>query len=248
MTNPFEEAKYLPLPALSPYTGHGRYENPPKEIFKAVEKKLREVTEPERSYRFGDIACGNAEMMYYLRSQFPSWQFTGYDLTPEFIETARSYPGLSGVELHVSDLYDVTERFEIVTCVNLMSAIWEPEPFLDKLLSLVEPGGVLIVEGLFNEYDVEVRAVFMDNSKPESKGLWRREGSQHSQATIAGLLEGRCERFGFEPVPMGVEIPRREDAPATDVWTFKDEHGRNLITNGSHIIFQKWLLTVQTAT
>jgi hypothetical protein len=75
-------------------------------------------------------------------------------------------------------------------------------------------------------------------------GRWRRECSQHSQRSIARFLEGRCERFEFEEVVMGVEIPPDASAPHTNVWTFKDEHGRIHITNGTHLVMEKTLLTV----
>lgn len=245
MDNPFDRAQYLPIPELSPYTRHDRYDKP-KEIFKQLAEKLAAITAPGRTYRFADIGTANGELPYFLRQRFPDWQFFGYDITPEFIATGRGFPGLAGVELQVKDLYDIDERFDIVSFINVMTSVWDPEPPLTHLLSLLERDGILLVDGCFNKYAVEVRAVFMDNSKPESAGKWRRECSQHSRASIARVLAGRCARFEFDDVVMGVEIPRRQDAPDSDVWTFKDEQGRIHITNGTHMVMEKSLLTVYT--
>jgi SAM-dependent methyltransferase len=242
MPDPFEEARYLPLPELSPYVrtdGHDR----PKEVFKHVADKLRRVTEPGRAYRLADVGCANGALLHHLRKQFPDWRFDGFDLTPEFIAAARAFAPLAGVGLHVQDLYAIDQRFEIVTMINLLTALGEPEEPFAKLLSLVEPGGLLLVEGCFNEYDVEFRAVFMDNSRPESRGKWRRDYSQHSRQTIARLLAGRCRSFEFDPLPM-IDLPRRPEAPHTNVWTFRDEHGRVITTNGTHLMLEKSLLTV----
>src|SRR5690606_5065434 len=195
-----------------------------KEVFKHVAAKLAAVTDPVRRYDYADIATANGELLYFLRKRFPDWRFRGYDLTPEFVAAGRAFPGLAGIELDVRDLYDLDGvQFDIVSFINVMTTVWEPERPLAKLLSLVRPGGLLLVDGCFNEYDVEVRAVFMDNSRPESAGKWRRELSQHSRRSIAAFLEGRCRRFEFEPLPMGVELERRPEAPHTNVWTFKDE-------------------------
>jgi SAM-dependent methyltransferase len=243
VSNPFDDAEYLPIPELSPYTKHDRYERP-KEIFKHLAAKLERVTQRGRAHDYADIATANGELLYHLRRRFPHWTFKGYDLTPEFIAAGRSFPGLEGVELSVGDLYDVHERFDIVSFINVMTTFWDPEEPLAHLLSLVREGGILLVDGCFNEYDVELRAVFMDNSRPESAGKWRRECSQHSRTSIARFLEGRCRRFEFEEVPMGVEIPRLPDAPHSNVWTFKDEGGRNHITNGTHLLMDRSLLTV----
>jgi SAM-dependent methyltransferase len=241
--DPFAEAGYLPLPELSPYIGEGRYERP-KEVFKHIARKLEAITEPGRAYRYTDVACANGELLYQLRQRFPHWRFSGYDLTPAFIEAGRAFPGLDGVDLEVADLFDLEGTFDVVSMINLMTVFWDPRPPLEKLLGLVADGGILLVDGCFNVYDVEVRAVFMDNSTPASAGRWRRDLSQHSRASIAEILEGRCQRFEFEGVPMGVELPRHEGAPHGNVWTFKDEHGRNVITNGTRMMMEKSLLTV----
>lgn len=243
MDEPFDKAQYLPIPELSPYTKHDRYERP-KEIFKHLARKLAGITDPERAYDYADIATANGELLYYLRKQFPHWSFTGYDITPEFIAAGKAFPGLEGVPLYVSDLYDVRGQFDVVSFINVMTAIWDPEEPLAHLLSLVREGGIVLVDGCFNKYDIELRAVFMDNSKAESAGLWRRECSQHSRQSIARFLEGRCRKFEFEDIPMNVEIPRNPDAPHANVWTFKDEHGGIHITNGTNLLMEKSLLTV----
>ena len=243
VSTPFDQAEYLPIPELSPYVRHDRYDKP-KEVFKQVAAKLRTRVAAGRSYRFADVGTANGELLYFLRQQFPEWRFTGYDITPEFIATGRAFAGLQGVDLQVKDLYDVRDRFDIVSFINVMTTIWEPEPVLAHLLSLVEPGGMLLVDGCFNKYDVEVRAAFMDNSKPESAGKWRRECSQHSRRSLSSFLAGRCHDFEFDDLPMGVDIPQRHDAPHTNVWTFKDENGGIHITNGTHMMMEKSLLTV----
>ena len=243
MDDPFDQARYLPVPELSPYTKHDRYDRP-KEIFKQVAAKLAEVTEPARPYDYADIATANGELLYHLRKHFPDWRFSGYDITPEFIAAGRAFSGLDGIDLRVSDLYDVHEQFDIVSFINVMTTVWDPEKPLSHLLSLVRKGGLLLVDGCFNKYDIEFRAVFMDNSKPESAGLWRRECSQHGRRSIGRFLEGRCERYEFEDIVMGVSIPQVEDAPHSNVWTFKDEHGRIHITNGTNMLMEKSLLTV----
>ena len=205
---------------------------------------VKTAFEVSRRYRYADLACANGELLYFLRKQFPEWQFQGYDITPEFIETGQAFPGLLGVELHVQDLYAIDDKFDIVSVINLMTVIGDPEETLLHLTSLVNEGGILLVDGCFNVYDVEFRGVFMDNSRSESEGKWRQDCNQHSRKSIARILEGRCQRFEFEEIIMNVEIPRNEAAPHTNVWTFKDEHGRIIITNGTNMIMDKSLLTV----
>ena len=143
--NPFEEANLLPIPECTPYVGHERFEFP-KEVFKQVVRKLRQRADVERPLRCADIACANGEMLYLFKQEFPNWQLHGYDITPEFIECVRAFPGLEGVRLDVKDMYDLDEKFDVVTFIGLMHAMWDPEPPLEKLLSLVAEGGLLLID------------------------------------------------------------------------------------------------------
>lgn len=245
MDNPFADAEYLPLPELSPYVAGDRYENP-KEVFKHIVRKLKKITEPDKTYRYADIACANGELLYLLKKEFPHWSLHGFDFTPQFIECGRAFPGLEGVQLNVADFYDLEERFDIVSFVGMMHGMWDPEKPLNKLLELCNDNGFLLIDGCFNPYEVEFRAVFMDNSKPEAEGKWRRDFSQHSRTGIAKLLKGRCVDLDFEDIVMGVDLPRKPDAPHVNVWTFKDEHGRRIVTNGTQMMLNKTLLTVCT--
>ena len=244
MPNPFEEAAvYLPLPELSPYVSHDRYENP-KEVFKHLVGKLKRIVDPKKSYRYADIACANGELLYYLRKEFPDWELHGFDFTEEFIDTGRAFEGLRGIPLDVMDFYDLTETFDIVSFLGTMHGMWDLDEPLNKLLSLCNPGGFLLIDGCFNPYEVDVRAVFVDNSRPEARGKWHRDWSQHSRSGVSRILEGKCQRHDFEEIPMNVELPRKPDAPHCNVWTFKDENGKIIVTNGTNMMLNKTLLTV----
>ena len=232
-----EEAKYHALPALSPYTSTARY-GQPKEIFKAVVAKLREIVDPGRSYRFADIGCANGEFLYYLGQQFPHWQLTGYDREPAFVEVARQ--AQPDVAFHMIDLFDITEEFDIVTTLGTFSIFPDPAPILAKLTTLAP---LLLIDGYFNVKDVDVRITYRDNSKPESAGLWRSDFHQHAQSTVRKALEP-AHAAHFEPIVMGVDLPQRPDAPHANAWTFKDEDGGRHITSGLNLILDDTLLVV----
>ena len=147
-----KNAKYYPLPSLSPYVKRDRYSEP-KEDNKFFERKIREYIDVERAYSVVDLGCANGELLYLLKQKFPHWKLTGYDLTPEFIETGRNFPGLSGVELIVADLFDINRTFDIVVCDSVLQIFPEIQKPLEKLLSICNEGGYIFVIGLFNKYD-----------------------------------------------------------------------------------------------
>lgn len=238
-----QEARYLTLPELSPYLTDERFDNP-KELFKHAVAKITSLVDPARTYNYADIACANGEYLYYLKKCFPGWELAGFDYEPEFINVARRVPGLQGVRFEVKDLFDIEETFDIITFMGIISTIPEPEAVLSKLLDLCNPGGYVLVDGYFNTYEVEVRVVYCDNSTPRGKGKWRRNWTQHTQTGIREMLAGKCRTVEFEDVVTGVSLPQDPAKPHINSWTFKDAHGRNIITNGTNIMLNDVMMVL----
>lgn len=233
---------YQQHPELSRYTVTERYENP-KEDFKAIADKLARLTEPDRSYTVADIGCANGELLYLLRHRFPRWRLTGYDHTAEFIETARSFPGLKGVEFHQADLFDIKGCFDIVIATCFLSLFREIEPPIEKLLGLCNEGGCVLATGLFNPYDIEVRVEFCDNSRSETRGQWWTDFNRHSQRRIREHFESSVATIEFEACRYDVDLPPDVDHPIR-VWTLRDERGETLLLNGAWQIANQTLLTM----
>ncbi len=239
-----KDARYLTLPELSPYLDDARFDEP-KELFKHAANTLERLTDPDRSYRLGDIGCANGELLYYLRSRFPRWELHGVDPEPEFVRVAMEHPALAGIGFELKNLFDVEERFDLVTFLGTMSTFAEVDEPLTKLLDICEEGGVILVDGYFNRWDVEVRSIYCDNSTEAARGLWRRDWNQHTRSGIRAFLEGKCRSVEFEDVVMGVELPRDESKPHINAWTFRDAEGRNLITNGTNMVLNDVMMVIR---
>ena len=237
------KARYSPLPHLSPYISGNRY-HLLKEDHKYYIRKLQSLVDTKQRFRVADVGCGNEEMIYALKRAFPQWDFTGYDKTREFIETAKAFEGLKGVRMIQSDLFDIEETFQIVLCSSVIQIFQEIEPPLLKLLSLCKKEGFLLIDGLFNKFDIEVRLQFCDNTNPISKGLWRADWNQHSQASIRRLLENKVEWLEFEEVPMDLDIPLNTEMPINR-FTFRNQNGKNITTNGTNLMMDRILMTVK---
>ena len=227
----------MTIPELSPYITSHRY-GQPKEIFKAAARKLRELVPAGAPCRLADLGCANGEFLHFLGQQFPEWELHGYDREPAFIRVARE--AQPQVAFEVSDLFDIGERFDVVTMLGTFCIFADPGPVLEKLTSLAP---VLLIDGYFNASEIDVRISYRDNSKPEATGHWRADFHQHAQSTVRALLEPQ-RQVEFEPITMGVDLPRNPDAPHINAWTFKDEHGRRHLTNGLNMILDDTLLVV----
>ncbi len=244
MATEIAEASYRAIPSLSPYTRTDRYATP-KEDHKTIARKLHAVLDVDQPRRVVDVGCGNGELLYHLKQTFDHWSFTGFDYTREFIDTAKGFPGLAGVRFDVQNLFDIAETFDVVLCTGVANTFPTVSDLLAKLIEICEPGGLILVDGRFNKHDVEVQVRFCDNTKPDSRGVWRSDFNQHSRRSVAALLEGKVASFEFEDMVMDKDIPFDPNKPGTFCFTFRDAEGRNLITNGLNIIINKTLLTIR---
>ena len=240
----FEKASYQPVPKLSPYITKSRYDNP-KELFKQAFAKLMSLRGKRRTLELVDIGCANGEFLYYVKRNCPHWGLTGFDYTEEFIQTGREFEGLSGVRLEVRDMFTIKKKYDVVCCFGTLPIFPDINKPLEKLLNICKDGGIVICDGLFNKYDVEVRTVFYDSSKPEFDGIWHQDFNQHSRKLVKQFVGNKAKKVEFEDLIMGVELPFKPDNPHTNVWTFRDENGRVLITNGMNLILNSTILTIQ---
>ncbi len=239
-----QAAPYQALPSLSPYVRADRY-GQPKEDHKSIAEQMRRFVDVNRPLRVGDLGCGNGELIYFLKSQFPTWEYSGFDYTKSFIDAALGFEGLAGVRFVQQDLFGVSESFEIVLCTGVANVFPDVGELLDKLLSVCETGGWVFVDGLFNRHAVDVRVTFRDNSMPESQGKWRTAFNQHSRETISCMLEGRVASFEFVDMVMDKELPFDVAKPAVNSFTFRAADGRNVITNGLNVIVNRTLLVIE---
>jgi len=92
-----------------------------------------------------DVGCGSGEFIGQLSGAFRGVRFTGIDLSPEMVRRARE----RGVDARCIDLCNVTERYDVITCVFDMLNYLSPDElpgFLSCLKERLNPGGVLLCD------------------------------------------------------------------------------------------------------
>lgn len=232
-------------PQRSPYSSAERYEKEPKEDFKHVMSRLEALLDTAAPHDVADIGCANGELLYHLHKRYPHWRLTGYDRKAEFLETARTFPGLADVTFTEANLYNIEETFDVVIATLFLPRFDEIESPLAALLSLCRPGGYLLTTGLFNPHDIEVRALVRDNTDPEMEDAWRSDFNRHSRSRIEREFGPRVQWLDFEEVSYdGVEIPR-DPNNAMRVWTLRTEEGKTLLINGAWQICNQTLMTAR---
>jgi SAM-dependent methyltransferase len=250
--NKSEFGSYKPLADESKYNeiNPDRLENP-----KFTFRKSKEFVDDWRDGvidSWTDVGCGNGELIYYLANEYDETEFKGIDITLEFIETAEDLLSeFSNVEIYCDDVLNLDEQIgqsEVVSCLGTFEIFPDPEPILNALLDLVESGGLLVIDGCFNQYDVSMKVEYKDDSTEHTGGEWRCDFNLHSETWIEDVLEKRNDiknhRFEYERID--VEIPKDEDAPDIHMWTERAHDGSLRITNGMGRYFDPSFLVIET--
>jgi len=238
-----EKAKYKAFPSLSPYLNTDRYKNP-KEDHKFILSKLQEIYEPESKLNVCDLGCGNGDLLYLIHQHFSNWNLTGYDFTKEFIDFAKSQENLKEINFFQKDLFEVNQKFDLVIADSVTQIFPDIEKTLSKYLEICNEKGYIFTTGRFNKYDIEVRLQYCDNSNSEAEGVWREDWSQHSRSFIKKLFLDKVSFLEFTDVIMNKDLSYQANMPINQ-WTFRDSEGKNIITNGTNLILNKTLLTIQ---
>ena len=239
------KVKYRTIPKLSPYVRntYGTF----KEKDKFIIKKLKENTKNYKKKELDliDVGCGNATLLYRIKKKFPFLKLKGVDREKKFLDVAKKFKGLDGVKFEVNDIYNIKKKYDIVLCSSTFQIFENFKKPLQKLLSLTKKGGLVMIDGLFNSYDVETRLIYCDNSNNISKNLWRKDWNQHSIKTVSKFLKKkRVRSFKFINLMMNKNI-KHNNKIHVNQFTFRSESNKNIITNGTNMILNRKLLVIK---
>ncbi|CUS21672.1 LAQU0S03e08042g1_1 [Lachancea quebecensis] len=125
----------------------------PVHVSRAIEQELDQDVRSQlqkHKYRVLDIGCGGGILTESLaRMPFVS-NVDGVDLTPECIEVARKHaekdPAVKNkLNYQVVPLEDVTENYDIVTCMEMLEHVDQPSEILRHAWNRLNRGGVLFL-------------------------------------------------------------------------------------------------------
>ncbi len=235
--------KVLPKKGISPYLDTKRFKKP-KEIFKHSIDILNKLNFKKKK-SLVDICCANGEFLYLLKKKFKNWDFTGIDICKEYIEVAKSHNELIDIKFIHKNFMSINTKWDIVFMHGSLQTQKDFEPWINKLLKIVNKNGYIFITSYFNPYDVDMKIEFCDNSNDMTKGIWRSDYNFHSQFSVSKFLKKKCKSFKFFKIPMNVEIKRSKKMPHINSWTLKDIKGNNILTNGMKLILDDYLLLIK---
>lgn len=94
-----------------------------------------------------DAGCGPGPMITLLAERYPERHYTGVDLTPKMIETAKK-KNIPNAEFVVGDCENLPfapDSFDAMICANSFHHYPNPQAFFDSVYRVLKQGGRLIL-------------------------------------------------------------------------------------------------------
>ena len=117
---------------------------PAKQFLEQLSEKIKNEIELSNAIEIADIGCGRGELIHSLARKLPGCNFIGYDVSIEAISQLKK-EAISNEEFHNLVLPEVPDKlFDCIYCINTLHYIPESLLTIQRLWTIVKPGGKLI--------------------------------------------------------------------------------------------------------
>ena len=189
-----------------------------------------------------DLGCGNGALLNSILDAYKKTDtidVCGFDTTQEYIDFANLNKN-HNIDFRCKDILNLNDdaierKFDYVISTGVLPIFEDFTSFFDPCISCLKPGGYLIVNGRINPDPVDVKMQFRDHSHSDTT-TWRSDWNVHSEYSIVRKYEKDFVSIKFEEDVLKTEIPRDQKKPSVSTYTFRDEHGQIVQTNGAMII------------
>lgn len=108
--------------------------------FKTILKRLKKIEKPGRDLL--DIGAASGIFLNLAREE--GYRIQGIEPSQFLVDQARE---LYGIELFQGTIYSFTgsDRFSVITLVDILEHLSDPEPFMSRLQELIQKEGILVI-------------------------------------------------------------------------------------------------------
>lgn len=225
------------------YLKENRYDDP-KSIFKFLLAKAVSQELIFADTKVCDIGCAAGEFLHHILRYHDSIKALGLDLSPELIVKAKKM--VPKAEFITGSLFDFdlipNQSQDVVFMNGVHSSLADIDAALKALIRITAPGGHIFVFGIMNPYPIDVSMRYkFTASDGDLTDFFVHSCSTVSNCLDAVLGEGK---HSFSKYELDVDVPYSPEDPFRS-WTFKDEHGKRILTNGLSALIQCYVLEIK---
>lgn len=212
-----------------------------KELFKDVAGMIKShFPKSTQHLNMLDVGGASGELMYYLKNELKTdGKAACLDLNKDLVENAKERFSGSGIEFFVANAlnFKLNDRFDVITMTSVLSHFEDPYPVINNMLNHLKPTGILIISGIFNPWNIEVRTVF----KPENDSQWHTGMNQFGINNISDYLNQQGYQCEVTEQVMPFDIEQKDHYSRS--WTVMVD-GKRMTTSRLQFLYNIQILKI----
>ncbi len=181
-----------------------------------------------------DIGCATGAFLNYLSNRVPEPKISGCEYLQPLIEAGRrNYPSIKITQASIFDRDKIEpSSVDVITILGVISIFDDIEPLVKNLAHWIRPGGMILIHGMFNPFDVDV---FVKYRASEEHGVGPLQAGWNiiSQKTISEMfLRSGARNLNFHEFRISLDLIQDAHDPLRS-WTEKLEDGSRQIINAT---------------
>lgn len=215
-----------------------------KELFKDFSQKIKNHFSGNiGQVNILDIGCASGELLYFLKKDLnTTGKICGFDISEGLIKNAyERFSREAGINFFVDNAADfkLADKFDVITMSSVLSYFNDPYPILANLLNHLNDGGLVLISGIFNDYDIDVRLQYkLGNEEQWDIGA---AINQFSKKSLGEWLTKAGYQYRFSTQIMPFDIPPQEFPIRS--WTV-NVNGERHLTNGLQLLYDIQILEI----
>ncbi len=191
-----------------------------------------------------DIGCAKGEFISFMKEVAPDVLYTGLEYSRELIDLARKEESLAGVNVVEGDArdFDLNQQFDVVLMQGVLSIFDQYEKPLQTMMRHVMPGGVGVVFGMFNSFDVDVIMRYRNNAA--GKIDWESGLNNFSLKRVHEYLCQFTQDIRVIPFNLSIDLTTSAEKPIRSYTLKTLERGR-IILNGTGMLTDIYLIIIK---
>lgn len=192
-----------------------------------------------------DIGSANGEFAYFFNKITKnSNTFLGVDIHKPFTDLSNKKFSNKNITFINKNFFDLKSKYDLIFSHNTLAIFPDIRPALKKIIYLLNKNGVAVINGRFNEADIDAIIKFKEE---KTSKLWRSDFNIHSQKTINNYLKKYHKSiiWKFKKYYIDTNIKKREKNPDIYHYTFKDSDKNIRITSGLMQLHDNYFMIIK---
>ena len=185
--------------------------NKPKEIFKIAYNFIKKLTLSNRELLVADFGCATGDFASYLKKKITN-EIYGFDINKTFIQTAkRKVKDVKFKKLNILEKKRFKKNFDITFSFGTSAHFDSIEKYLSSLIFYTKNKGTIIIESIFNNYDLDV--LVKHRYSNDKSNTWHSDWNFFSKETVSKILKKnvRVKSFNFNDFELNKTLKKKKE-------------------------------------